>query len=142
MSATNPWLTSLRSKVKRQMANLEAVEAKSEVAKDLRERLSELANLRARKERELKASEQALNERPDPTAAEDLIQALPLLEIDWELLSDSDFRELLQILNFEARYDPRINVLTVKVVLIPELLFPEDPAVPSLLFVPPEEGRT
>jgi site-specific DNA recombinase len=130
-------LADLRTKVKRQMANLEAMEPGEELARDLRERLSELANLRAKKERELETADRALRERPDPQTAEQLLQALPLLQVDWDLLSEEDFRDLLKVLNFEARYHPANKVLTVRVALIPELLFPEDPAVPSLLFVPP-----
>ena len=61
-----------------------------------------------------------------------------MLEVDWELLSDEDFRQLLQILNFEARYNSDTKELHVSVTLIPELLFPDDPANrSSLLFVPP-----
>jgi hypothetical protein len=34
------------------------------------------------------------------------MSVLPLLDVDWELVSDNDFRELLAALNFEASYDP------------------------------------
>jgi hypothetical protein len=42
-----------------------------------------------------------------------LIGALPLLEVDWELVSDQDFRGLLAALNFEASYEPTKRELTI-----------------------------
>lgn len=127
-------LTDLRGRMKRLMASLETEDPGSELLKDLRDRLTELSKMRAKKERELEAVEGMLNERPDPTAAESLISALPLRRINWELLEEDDFRDLLEALNFEARYDPRTKELTVQVVLIPELLFPDEPANSSLLW--------
>lgn len=32
---------------------------------------------------------------PDPESAEALVAALPLLDVDWELVSDQEFRDLL-----------------------------------------------
>ena len=43
-----------------------------------------------------------------------------MLDIDWRLLQDRQFRDLLQSLGFEARYDPEARVLKVRVVLVPE----------------------
>lgn len=131
-------LADLRARTRRLMASLEGEDHGNELLKDLKERLTELANLRAKKERELEAAESLANQRPDARTAEALMEALPLLEVDWELLSDEDFRQLLQILNFEARYNADTKELHVSVTLIPELLFPDDPANgSSLLFVPP-----
>ena len=62
--------------------------------------------------------------------------ALPLLDIDWELVSDHEFRELLAALNFEATYEPRKRELTIRVTLIPELTSPDGTRAP-LLSVPP-----
>ncbi|MDQ3784708.1 MAG: hypothetical protein M3360_07520 [Actinomycetota bacterium] len=58
---------------------------------------------------------------PDPELAEAPVAALPLLDVDWELVSDQDFRELLAALNFEASYHPNKRELTIRVTLVPEL---------------------
>jgi hypothetical protein len=62
---------------------------------------------------------------PDPESAEALVAALPLLDVDWELVSDQDFRDLLAALNFEATYDPTKRELTIRVTLVPELTSPD-----------------
>jgi hypothetical protein len=62
------------------------------------------------------------------------VAALPLLDVDWELLSDQDFRALLTALNFEASYNPTKRELTIRVTLVPELTHPDGPRAP-LLFV-------
>ncbi len=62
--------------------------------------------------------------------------ALPLRGVDWELLSDQDFRALLTALNFEASYDPTKRELTIRVTLVPELTSPDGGRAP-LLSVPP-----
>ncbi len=51
---------------------------------------------------------------------------LPLVDVDFELLEEAEFRALLQALNLEARYDPRNKQLAVKVVLAPGLMGPND----------------
>lgn len=51
--------------------------------------------------------------------------ALPLLDVDWELVSDQDFRDLLAALNFEASYEPTKRELTIRVTLVPELTDPD-----------------
>jgi hypothetical protein len=61
---------------------------------------------------------------PDPESTEALVDALPLLEVDWELVSDNEFRDLLAALNFEASYDPTKRELTIRVTLVPELTDP------------------
>jgi hypothetical protein len=66
----------------------------------------ELATMRTRKQLALRAAEHQLKHTSDPESAEELIGALPLLDVDWELLSDQDFRALPAALNFEARHDP------------------------------------
>jgi len=43
------------------------------------------------------------------------------LEVDWELVRDQDFRDLLAALNFEARDDSTKRQLTIRVTLVPEL---------------------
>jgi hypothetical protein len=65
-----------------------------------------------------------------------LVGALPLLDVDWELVSDQDFRALLAALNFEASCNPTKRELTIRVTLVPELTHPDGPRAP-LLFVPP-----
>jgi len=63
---------------------------------------------------------------------------LPLVDVDFERLEEAEFRALLEALNFEARYDSRRKELAVSVVLVPELVGPDDghPRSP-LSFVPP-----
>jgi hypothetical protein len=82
---------------------------------------------------------------PDPQSAEALVDALPLLDVDWELVSDQDFRALLAALNFEASYDPTKRELTIRVTLVPELTHPGGNRAP-LLSVPPggleQKGRS
>jgi hypothetical protein len=56
--------------------------------------------------------------------------------VDWELVSDQDFRDLLAALNFEPSYDPMKRELTIRVTLVPELTHPDGPRAP-LLLVPP-----
>jgi hypothetical protein len=73
---------------------------------------------------------------PDAESAEVRVAALPLLKVDWELVSDQAFRDLLAALNFEASYDPRKRELTIRMMLIPELTDPDGACAP-LLFVPP-----
>ena len=59
--------------------------------------------------------------------------ALPLLDVDWELVSDQDFRDLLAALNFEASYEPTKRELTIRVTLIPELTSPDGGHAPLCL---------
>jgi hypothetical protein len=72
----------------------------------------------------------------DRESAEAHVAALPLLDVDWELVSDQDFRALLTALNFEASYDPTERELTIRVTLVAELTHPDGRRAP-LLFVPP-----
>ena len=46
------------------------------------------------------------------------------MDVDWELVSDQDFRDLLAVLNFEASYEPNKRELTIRVTLVPELTSP------------------
>jgi hypothetical protein len=64
------------------------------------------------------------------------VAALPLLDVDWELVSDQDFRDLLAALNFEETYEPTRRELTIRVTLVPELTSPDGTRAP-LLSVPP-----
>jgi len=64
------------------------------------------------------------------------VTALPLLEVDWQLVGDQDFRALLAALSFEASYDPIKSQLIVRVTLLPELTQPDGPRAP-LSLVPP-----
>jgi hypothetical protein len=61
-----------------------------------------------------------------------LIGALPLLDVDWELVSDQDFRDLLAALDFEATYEPTKRELTIRVKLVPELTSPDGDRAPLL----------
>ena len=103
------------------MTNLEAQEPDSEIAEDIRARLEELAALRAKKQKALETAVKEVAQVPDPESAEALVAALPLLDVDWELVSDDEFRALLAALNFEASYDPTKRELTIRVTLVPEL---------------------
>ncbi|MQB02324.1 MAG: hypothetical protein GEU78_19205, partial [Actinobacteria bacterium] len=138
-------LASLQTRIKRLVTNLEAEEPGSEVAADIRARMDELARLRSKKQAQLEAAEKEATQVPDPASAEALMSALPLLDVDWELVSDQEFRDLLTSLNFEASYDPTKRELTIRVTLVPELTDPDGPRAPllraPLLFVPPGEAE-
>jgi hypothetical protein len=67
------------------------------------------------------------------------MSVLPLLDVDWELVSNNDFRELLAALNFQASYDPRERELTIRVTLVPELASPDGLRAPHFVRAP---GRT
>jgi len=127
-------LENVQTRVRRLVTNLEAQEPSSEVAADIRARLDELGAIRSKKQQALEAAERELRHAPDPESAEALVDALPLLDVDWELVSDQDFRALLAALNFEASYDPTKRELTIRVTLVPELTHPDGPRAP-LLFV-------
>ena len=118
------------------MTNLEAQEPDSEIAEDLRARLEELTRLRSKKQRAQEAAEKEMAHVPDPESAEALVAALLLLDVDWELVSDQEFRDLLAALNVEASYDATKRELTIRVTLVPELTHPDGGRAP-LLFVPP-----
>jgi hypothetical protein len=129
-------LDGIKKRIRRLVTNLEAQEPDSEIADDIRSRLEELAALRAKKQRALEAAEKEAAQVPDPESAEALVGALPLLDVDWELVSDQEFRDLLAALNFEASYDPTKRELTIRVSLVPELTSPDGDRAP-LLSVPP-----
>ncbi len=129
-------LDGIKRRIRRLVTNLEAQEPDSEIADDIRGRLEELAALRAKKQRELEAAEKETAQVPDPESAEALVDAPPLLDVDWELVSDQEFRDLLAPLNFEAKYDSTKRELTIRVTLVPELTHPDGGRAP-LLFVPP-----
>jgi hypothetical protein len=128
-------LDAIKKRIRRLVTNLKAQEPDSEIAEDIRARLEELAALRAKKQRALEAAEKEMAQVPDSESAEALVGALPLLDVDWELVSDQEFRALLAALNFEASYDPTKRELTIRVTLVPELTHPDGPRAP-LLFVP------
>ena len=117
-------LDSIKKRIRRLVTNLEAQEPDSEIADDIRARLEELGALRAKKQRALEAAEKQTTQVPDPESAEALVAALPLLDVDWELVGDEEFRGLLA-LNFEARYDPTKRELTIRVTLVPVLTSPD-----------------
>ena len=129
-------IAGLQTRIKRLVANLEAEGPGSEIAADIRARMDELASLRGKKQAQLEAAGKEAMQVPDPESAEALVAALPLLDVDWELVSDQDFRALLVGLNFEASYDLTKRELTIRVTLVPELTHPDGPRAP-LLFVPP-----
>ena len=125
-------LDGIKKRIRRLVTNLEAQEPSSEIADDIRSRLEELRTLRAKTQRALEAAEREMAQVPHPQSAEALVGALPLLDVDWELVSDQDFRALLAALNFEASYDPTKRELTIRVTLVPELTHPDGPRAPLL----------
>ena len=129
-------LDGIKKRIRRLVTNLEAQEPDSEIADDIRGRLEELAGLRTTKQRALEAAENEMAQVPDAESAEALVGALPLLDVDWELVRNQEFRELLAALNFEASYDPTKRELTIRVTLVPELTDPDGGRAP-LLSVPP-----
>lgn len=129
-------LDGLEKRIRRLVTNLETEEPGSEIASDIRTRLEELSALRTKKQHALRAAQSQLKAAPDPQSAAALVSALPLLDVDWELVGDSEFRDLLAALNFEASYEPHKRELTIKVTLVPELMSPDEHRAP-LSFVPP-----
>ena len=97
-------LDGIKKRIRRLVTNLEAQEPSSEIADDIRSRLEELRTLRAKTQRALEAAEREMAQVPHPQSAEALVGALPLLDVDWDLDSDQDFRDLLAALNFEASF--------------------------------------
>ncbi len=67
----------LALRIRRQMANLEALEADTEAAAEIRGRLRELASIKGRRERELEVAERGLAAQPDPDQARQLVDLLP-----------------------------------------------------------------
>lgn len=55
-----------------------------------------------------------------------LLEALPQLDVKEDTLGQEDFRQLLDALKFEARYDPGSKQLTIRILLVPELLLPPE----------------
>jgi hypothetical protein len=113
-------------RIRRQVANLETEEPGTEVSKEIRRRLEELTELKGKRQQQLEAAERAAAERPDPEQAAELLEVLPLVDVDFERLEEAEFRALLEALNFEARYDSRRKELLVRVVLASELVGPDD----------------
>lgn len=85
-----------------------------------------LPGVEAKRQQQLEAAERGAAERPDSEQAAELLDVLPLVDVDFERLEDGEFKALLDALNFEARYDPRREELAVRVVLVPELVGPND----------------
>lgn len=54
-----------------------------------------------------------------------------------EMLTDEDFRNLLEALSFEARYEPDSKRLAVSVTLVPEIVQPGESGHSQYLHVPP-----
>jgi site-specific DNA recombinase len=130
-------LADLTVRIRRQMSHLEALEADADAAAEIRSRLRELAALKARRERELEAAERASASKPDREQAQELVDLLPLLDVDAALLAEDSFRELLAALDFRATFEPDRSELRVRVVLAPELLPPNGSGTSSLSSVPP-----
>jgi hypothetical protein len=101
-------LDGIKRRIPRLVTNLETEEPDSEIADDIRARPDELGALRAKKQQALEAAGKEIEQVPDPESAESLVGALPLLDEDWELVSDEDFRDLLAALN-SRRVTTRTN---------------------------------
>jgi hypothetical protein len=95
-----------KKRIQRLVTNLEAQTLDSDFANHIRARLVDLGARRAKKQRASEAAETEMAQVPDPESAESLVAALPLLDVDWALVSDHDFRDLLAALTFETSYDP------------------------------------
>lgn len=130
-------VSELEVKVRRQLANLEAEEPTSPLAIEVRKRLSELASLKQKREEQLRAAERTVPRKSSLKNAENILNTLPLTEVDWKSVSEQDFRELLAALNFQASYDPAKKELTVAVTLAPDLVLEDDPTRVCVLYVPP-----
>jgi transcriptional regulator with XRE-family HTH domain len=116
------------------VSHLEALEADTDAASEIRSWLRELAALKARRERELEAAERAVAAKPD---RQELVDLLPLLDVDTALLAEESFGEVLGALDFQATYEPDRNELRVRAMLAPELVPASGHATSSLSSVPP-----
>jgi site-specific DNA recombinase len=130
-------LVELAARIRRQVSHLEALEADTDAGAEIRSRLRELAALKARRERELKAAERALAMKPDREAAQELVDLLPQVDVDDALLVEESFREMLAALDFRATFEQARNELRMRATLAPELLPVNGDGMSSPLSVPP-----
>jgi site-specific DNA recombinase len=127
----------LGRRIRRQMENLEAVEADTSAAAEIRSRLRELASIKSRRERELEVAERALSAPADSERARQLVDLLPLIDVDAALLAERSFRELLAALDFAASFSPDQKELRVRAVLAPEFVSARADGMSALSLVPP-----
>ncbi len=85
----------------------------------------------------LEAAERALAAKPDREQAQELVDLLPLLDVDAALLAEASFRELLAALDSRATFHPHRNELGVRAVLAPKLVPPNGSGTSSLSSVHP-----
>ena len=130
-------LAELAAPIRRQVSHLEALEADTAAGAEIRSRLRELAGLKARRERELEATERAIARKPDGEQAQELVDLLPQLDVDVSLLAEESFRELLAALDFRATFESARNELRMRATLAPELLPVKGDGMSSPLSVPP-----
>ena len=130
-------LAELAARIRRQVSHLEALEADTAAGAEIRSRLRELAGLKARRERELEATERAIARKPDGEQAQELVDLLPQLDVDVSLLAEESFRELLAALDFRATFESARNELRMRATLAPELLPVKGDGMSSPLSVPP-----
>jgi hypothetical protein len=126
-------------RIRRQLANLEAVEADTAAAAEIRGRLRELASIKDRRERGLEVAERGLAMNADPEQAEQLVELLPLLDVDAALLAERSFREVLAALDLAATFHPDQKELRVRAVLAREFVPAGGDVMSARSSVPPGE---
>jgi hypothetical protein len=75
--------------------------------------------------------------KPDREQAQELVDLLPVLDVDAALLAQDSFWELLAALDFRATFELDRSELRVRSVLAPELLPLNGSGTSSLSSVPP-----
>ena len=130
-------LEELKVRIRRQVANQESEEPGTELAREILRRIETPIGLRSKEQAQLDAARRWAAEHPRPATAQRLLEAFPLVDVDWQLLQDHQFRDLLGTLAFEARFDPKAKMLKVSIVLTPELPVPRERTEVGVSFVPP-----
>ncbi len=104
-------LAQINLRIGRLVTNLESEELSSEVAKEIRRRLEELARVTASKQRQLEILEEGVQES-DPNLVLRLLQLIPICEPGLALDRGSSAKGSPRCPKFEARCDPSRHELT------------------------------
>jgi hypothetical protein len=94
-------------------------------------------DVKTKRERELSIASEAAAERTTKEGAGYLLECLPVLDVDLDMLMEEDFRMLLEALRFEARFEPDPKRLGISVILSATIVLPGEDGVSQSLYVPP-----
>jgi hypothetical protein len=129
-------IADLDRKIERQMGHLEAEDPQTPIAKTLRKRLQELIDVKTKRERELTIASATAAEQTTKEGVAYLLECLPLLDVDRDMLTDEDFRMILEAFRFEARFEPDPRRLGISVTLASTLVLPGEDGLLQNLSVP------